>query len=311
MGHSSVRLNNTPNNRAATPFIHNAAAGHVYCQSCESMRGLDDGVMALTVTSPPYYRAIDYNTHVADDGQNYRRGTYAAVYETYEEYLGWLQRIFLGEVWRVTRPGGFCAIVVGTILINGRHYPLHADVTKRLTDGGWRFHEQITWHKTTAGVRRAGSAIQNPFPGNFYANIMTEEIIIFRKPGPRIGFDKALCDRVGAKFPIDELFVRDIANNLWNIPPVPPKFIKHPCPFPEEIPHRLIQLYSYPGDEILDPFCGSGQVLKVARAHGRRWVGYEIVPEYVELARRRVTEPLHLREMQLVTRFEKIPLGVE
>jgi site-specific DNA-methyltransferase (adenine-specific) len=198
---------------------------------------------------------------------------------------------------------------VGSILSDGRHLPLPADVINRLTTGGWEFWERIIWNKCTAGVRRAGTAIQQKCPGYFYSNIMTEEILVFRKPGPRIYKDKTAEDKKTAAFPIDDVFVRDVANDIWCIPPVPPRFIDHPCPLPEEIPYRLISLYSFPGNVVLDVFAGSGQVLKVAHALGRQAVGYEIVPQYADLARRRMTEPLRLRKMQIVARFDKTPLG--
>jgi len=104
------------------------------------------------------------------------------------------------------------------------------------------------------------------------------------------------------------LFTKEIANNVWHIAPVPPSTLDHPCPFPEEIPHRLIQLYSYPGDIVLDPFVGSGQTAKVALALGRNAVGYDIVDRYVAYAHSRLNEPLAVRPQQLVAEFSKIPL---
>ncbi len=90
------------------------------------------------------------------------------------------------EVLRVTKPGGFCAIVIGTVLLNGRHYPVPFDLIARLSRSGWEFHQDIVWHKCTAGVKRAGVTIQKPYPGYYYPNIMTEYILIFRKPGDPI-----------------------------------------------------------------------------------------------------------------------------
>jgi site-specific DNA-methyltransferase (adenine-specific) len=100
----------------------------------------------------------------------------------------------------------------------------------------------------------------------------------------------------------------DVANSIWHIAPVPPDFLNHPCPFPEEIPHRLTTLYSYPGELVLDPFVGSGQTTKVAHALERRYVGYDIIEKYVELARQRIDEPLYLRQEQLIVRFKKIDI---
>lgn len=281
----------------------------IHCKSCDSMRELADGVVALTVTSPPYWNAVDYKLHAQDPSCNYRERTYSGGYSDYYSYLAWLQRIFVGEVWRVTKPGGFATIVVGTVLVDGRQYSIPSDLLTRLMDGGWEFRDKIIWNKCCAGVKRARVAIQHPYPGYFYPNLMTEEILVLRKPGAPIYSTKSNEQKQAARFAIDEVFTRDTANNTWNIAPVPPGHLGHPCPFPEEIPYRLIQLYSYPDDLILDCFAGSGQTGKVARALNRRFVGYEIVPEYATLAERRSTEPLHLRDNQLVARFEKITLG--
>lgn len=172
----------------------------------------------------------------------------------------------------------------------------------------WEFRDKIIWNKCCAGVRRAGLAIQHPFPEYYFPNIMTEDILVLRKPGSTIYDTKSDEKKRAAKFAIDKIFIRDTANNIWHIAPVPPGHLAHPCPLPEESPYRLIQQYSFPGDLILDPFCGSGQTCKVARVLNRCFVGYEIVPEYATLAERCSTEPLHLREKQLVAKFEKIAL---
>ncbi len=274
----------------------------LYCKSCERMEEVPDDAIELVVTSPPYWNAIDYEQHVEDPTAWYRtrRGG------PYEEYLDWLQRCFR-EVQRVLKPGGFCAVVMGTVLFNGQHYPVRHDFTNLMTSLGYLFHDEIIWHKVTGGVKRAGVTIQNPYPGYYYPNIMTESILIFRKPGPPIHQRRTITDKEGAAFEIDELFKREIANNVWHIAPVPPNTLPHPCPFPEEIPYRLIRLFSYPGDTVLDPFIGIGTTAKVARALGRHYVGYDVQPKYIEIAQKRIHEPLHLRQ-QLVAVFEKVPV---
>jgi site-specific DNA-methyltransferase (adenine-specific) len=198
--------------------------------------------------------------------------------------------------------------VIGTVLLESKLYPVPFDTVSRLVESGWEFHQDIIWHKCTAGVKRAGVSIQKPYPGYFYPNIMNEYILIFRKPGPRLYENRSEDEKEAARYPIDRLFTMDIANNLWHIAPVPPNIIEHPAPFPEEIPYRLIRLYSYPGDLVLDPFAGSGQTLKVAYHLGRRYVGYEIIEKYVALALQRIEEPLAIRSEQLIAVFEKIPL---
>lgn len=287
----------TPGNRGSA----------VYAHSSESMPEIEDNSVALTVTSPPYWNAIDYDIHANDDTAYYRTRAYANGYEEYEEYLDWLDRIFV-EVLRVTKPGGFCAIVIGTVLLEGKHYPMPLDVTARLTRSGWDFHQDIIWHKCTAGVKRAGVAIQKPYPGYYYPNIMTEYILVLRKPGDAIYKDRAQSEKEEAKYPINRLFTMDIANNIWHVAPVPPRVIDHPCPFPEEIVHRLVQLYSYPGELILDPFVGSGTTLKVAARLNRCCVGYDTIQKYVDLTLERLEEPLSLRPEQLIAVFEKIDI---
>lgn len=275
--------------------------------SSEEMSELMDNVVALTVTSPPYWNAIDYDIHANDKAQHYRTRSYSNGFSEYEEYLHWLERIFT-EVFRVTKPGGFCAIVIGTVLHNGRHYPVPFDTTNLMTKIGWEFHQDIIWHKCTAGVKRAGVTIQKPYPGYYYPNIMTEYILVFKKTGTAIYKDVSSVVKDTAAFPINRLFTMDIANNVWHIAPVPPDHLDHPCPFPEEIPHRLITLYSYPDDLVLDPFMGSGQTPKVAKNLGRQYIGYEIIQKYVHLAEKRLKEPLSLRQYQLVATFDKVHL---
>lgn len=279
----------------------------IYLHSCEEMPELDDNSVSLTVTSPPYWNAIDYDIHASDKSEHYRTRKYATGYTEYDEYLDWLERVF-SEVLRVTKPGGFCAIVIGTLLYEGKHYPVPFDLIAKLTRKGWEFHQDIIWHKVTGGVKRAGKAIQQPFPGYLYPNIMTEYILLFRKPGPKIFSNRTADEKESSHYPINRLFTMDIANNVWHIAPVPPDYLDHPCPYPEEIPYRLITFYSYVNELILDPFVGSGQTTKVAHQLGRKFAGYEIIAKYADLATARLNEPLSIRPEQLIATFEKIPL---
>ena len=194
-----------------------------YNKSCIEMSECDDNSIALTITSPPYWNAIDYDTHTEDSEAWYRERNYDGLGVTYQDWLSTLKRVFL-EVYRVTMDGGFCAIVIGTILHKSKHYPAPFDLTCELSKTDWNFHQDIIWNKVTGGVRRAGVFIQHQKPGYYYPNIMTEYILVFRKgEKPRYGN--------GASVPLDDVFKRDIANNVWHIAPVPPKNIDHPCPF--------------------------------------------------------------------------------
>jgi site-specific DNA-methyltransferase (adenine-specific) len=261
-----------------------------------------DESVALVVTSPPYWNAIDYAQHVADPTEWYRtrRGG------PYEEYLDWLRRCF-GVVFQKVKEGGFCAVVIGTVLQRRKQYPLPQHFVLLMEALGFEFHQEIVWNKVTGGVKRAGVTIQHPYPGYYCPNIMTEGILIFRKPGPRIYEGRTTAEREESRIPIDRIFTRELANNVWHIAPVPPNHLPHPCPFPEEIPYRLISLYTYVGDTVLDPFNGIGTTTKVACALRRDFYGYDLQPRYVEVALRRLKEPLHLRD-QLVPVYEKVPV---
>ena len=283
----------------------------IYQTSSEDLSALEDDSVTLTVTSPPYWNAIDYDLHAKDgDATWYRTRQYAEGFKGYEEYLDWLTGIFSG-VLRKTRPGGACAVVIGTCLHQGVRYAAPFDLVHAMERTGWKFHEDIIWHKVTGGVKRAGVFIQKPYPGYFYPNIMTEYILLMRKPGPPIYSGATEQEKQAAALAINDLFKRDYAHNIWHIAPVPPGHLEHPCPFPEEIPFRLIMLYSYPGDLVLDPFVGSGQTTRVASHLSRRSVGYDIQEQYVRYARERAREPLAIRLQQLVARFEKIEVPLE
>jgi modification methylase len=105
-----------------------------------------------------------------------------------------------------------------------------------------------------------------------------------------------------------EEWTKEIANSIWHIAPVPPGFIEHPCPFPEEIPYRLMKLYSYENDVILDPFNGSGQTTKVAFHFQRHYIGIEVMEQYNRLASSRLAkEKVHIRPEALIANWKKIP----
>ncbi|RLC48178.1 MAG: hypothetical protein DRH57_02665 [Candidatus Cloacimonadota bacterium] len=274
--------------------------------SCEDLSDIDNNAIDLTISSPPYWNAIDYDIHTKGDGY-YRTRKYNL---GYNEYLEWVLNIF-AQIKEKTKPGGFCAVVIGTVLLKGKHYALPYDFTTGMVKKGWLFHQNITWYKVTGGVKRAGSFIQHPYPGYFYPNIMTEEILIFCKQGERIFSGKNIEEKLANEILLNDYFKKEIANNIWHIAPVPPGHLDHPCPFPEEIPYRLILLYSYKGDLIFDPFAGSGQTLKVAYHLDRNYLGYDIEEKYVKYARNRITEPLKIRDEQLLAVVKKIKKNIK
>ncbi|MDE1839350.1 MAG: site-specific DNA-methyltransferase [Thaumarchaeota archaeon] len=258
---------------------------------------LPDNTIALTVTSPPYHNAINYQEH--QDTTKWYRGT---VEISIGDWLEEMHTIF-SEVYRVTKPGGFCCIVIGNEIIEGKNkLPLPALLLVELTkkEVGWSFFEEIIWNKVTGGKKRFRVTVQHPYPTYYYPNIMHEQIIIFRKMPFHNVKDKK------SKLVLDDLMKKEVANSVWHIAPMPPSYRKfHPAAFPEEIPYRLIQLYSNVGDIVLDPFVGSGQTTKMARFLHRKYYGVDKSSKYVKIAQKRTLEPPSLRKMQLVPNWKK------
>jgi DNA modification methylase len=266
------------------------------CSSAQTIP-LRDSKVRLSVTSPPYHNAINYEKHLEGANSWYRGNLEIPL----EKYLETMYAAF-SEVFRVSMDSGFCCIVIGNELSNGAMIPLPHLLTNRLCkpNGPWEFHEEIIWNKVTGGLDRFGVTIQRPFPTYYRANIMHEHILILRKG--KLTHEKDL----GSRFEIDEVMKRDTSNSVWNIAPVPPKYIDHPCPFPEELPQRLITLYSNREDLVLDPFVGSGQTGKAAKHLSRRFVGIDLQLAYAKLSQHRIeSEKLHVRP-QLVAKWEKI-----
>lgn len=270
----------------------------LYCKDSKHMDELADGSVHLIVTSPPYYNSINYDIHATSgEENNYRTRDKMS----YKGYLADLKE-HTDEWYRVLTPGGFAAVVIGTVLEKGKHRPLPFHFAN-LVMRKFQFHQDIIWHKVTAGIKRARVMIQHPYPGYYYPNIMTEYILVFRKDGPKIYENRKEHEWVDSKISIDDLFKKEIANNVWHIAPVPPNQISHPCSFPEEIPKRLISLYSYIGDTVLDPFNGAGTTTKMAYLMKREYVGYETIEKYHTISCQRLQEQEPGRK-QIYTRYE-------
>lgn len=258
---------------------------------------MEENSVNLTITSPPYRNAIDYGMHVKH-GNNPKKNYRGKLTITVEKYVEQMGDIF-DAVKRVTVDGGYCCIIIGNEINHGTLEALPSLLVVELVKRGWYLHEEIVWHKVTGGANRAGSFVQHPYPSYFRANIMHEKILVMRK-----GQNK-LRREIGYAFKnLNPILWKEIANSVWHIAPVPPGFLAHPCPYPEEIPYRLIHLYSYKGDVVLDPFNGSGQTTKIAKHFGRKYVGIDIHKKYVKLAKDRLGEPLNLRHESLMLSFD-------
>jgi DNA modification methylase len=264
------------------------------------MAELTDASVDLIVTSPPYWVAPEdplLAPALLRDGRG-------ATPDSYEALLALLSRCF-AEAWRVLRPGRVCAVNVASTLVGGRLHPLPQHLVGRMEALGWELKEELVWRRWRGWDKRGGVLIQHPYPGYWYPNRTHESIFVFRKPGgPPVYAGRTDQQREESRVPVNGLLFHEINNSVWSVLPVPPgRKTPHPCEFPEEIAWRLITLYSYKGDLVLDPFAGSGTTLKVARLLGRRWAGYETNPAFVRLAEQRVQETA-IRRSRHVARYE-------
>jgi site-specific DNA-methyltransferase (adenine-specific) len=240
------------------------------------------GKISLAVTSPPYHNAINYKDHAKDPTANYR-SRYSQDYAN--EYMALLNSIW-DETHVMLREGGYFAINVGSVLDGGYHYPLGEDIISELmASNKWEYVRTIFWNKVTAGVKRAGSVIQHPYPSYWHPNIMTEHIILVRKHGP-------------IRLPNDDV-PKEWLQTVWDLAPVPPKSVNHPAPYPEDLPHRLIRMFTKEDEWVLDPFNGAGATSKASYDLGRSCLGFDIEKKYVALAKARIKQATSVREKQL------------
>ena len=225
----------------------------------------------LIVTSPPYYNA-------PHDSHSY--------YDNYKNYLKIIKKLSQ-ECYRVLQSGRIVAVNIDDILINGERFPIVADITRIFIRTGFKYRDRIIWKKPDGYVRiskRSGTLRRNPYPMYFYPDNLTETILIFQKGK----FDYQSIDtstRLSSKVNEKEFDQDKLHRSFWEIVNVSPKsdFEKNVAAFPEELPARLINLFSYKGEIVLDPFVGSGTTMKVARQLGRNSIGIEINKNLVNL----------------------------
>ena len=247
---------------------------------CADARALDlpDGCVALVVTSPPYFAGKEYEAALGE----------GAIPASYLEYLGMLRDVF-AECRRVLEPGGRIAVNVANL---GRkpYRSLSADVIRILQDDlGLLLRGEVIWQKAEGA---SGNCAWGSFrsPANPVLRDVTERVVIASKGR----FDRArpAARRRTEGLPHHSTMTNDefldATLDLWRIPAESARRVNHPAPFPVELPLRLIELYTYAGDLVLDPFLGSGSAAVAAVRAGRRYAGYDIDPEYVAIARARV-----------------------
>jgi site-specific DNA-methyltransferase (adenine-specific) len=232
------------------------------------MHEVADNSVALMVTSPPYHVGKDYDSDA-----------------TFDEFLDMLEAV-LAETYRKLQPGGRAVVNVANL---GRrpYLPLSHVVTSRMLAIGYLMRAEIIWRKARgAGGNCAWGSWRSP------ANPVVRDVHEYC-----LCFSKGRFDRVvkgNATMSAEEFMEATLS--VWEIPPERASRVKHPAPFPVELPKRFIQLYSYEGELILDPFMGSGSTAVAAVETNRHWLGYDIDPRYCELTRQRVADALSRRE---------------
>jgi DNA modification methylase len=245
-----------------------------------------DGEVALIVTSPPYYNApFDYPD----------------LFSSYEEYLD-LILAFASQSKRVLGKGRICAIVTDDMLVRegdvgrGKKYPIVADTTRIFVEAGLLYRDKITWVKPSGYTRisrRSGVVLQHPYPMYFYPDNIQESILLFQNGEFDYREIKELSLEVLESSKIDTLRLNseNWTLSVWNITNVLPKagrVEEGVAAFPDEIPSRLIKLFTFAGETVFDPFLGSGTTLKVARELGRKGIGYEMDLELKDVIRRKL-----------------------
>jgi len=233
----------------------------IYQQSSEDMSALPDNSIHLMVTSPPYNVQKEYDQNLS-----------------LEEYRGLLRGVFQ-EVYRLLVPGGRACINIANL---GRkpYIPLHTYIIHDMLELGYLMRGEIIWDKAASASSSTawGSWLSATNP---VLRDVHEYVLIFCKQS----FSRPGKDREST---IERDEFLSSTKSVWTFPAESARAVGHPAPFPEELPHRLIQLYTFEGDVVLDPFCGSGTTCVAARKSQRHYIGYEINPEYAQNAKARL-----------------------
>jgi DNA modification methylase len=252
----------------------------VILADARSLPFIEDTSVHLVVTSPPYWTLKRYNEA---DGQ-------LGHIEEYEAFLRELGKVW-SECYRVLVPGGRLVCVVGDVCKSrrkfGRHVvvPLHADICVMCRKIGFDNLNPIIWHKISNAqfeVDNGTKFLGKPYEPNSIIKNDIEFILMQRKPG---GYRKPTQEqRRLSKIPKDRF--SEWFQQFWTLSGASTR--EHPAPFPLELASRLVRMFSFVGDTVLDPFCGTGTTMLAAMRHGRNSIGVEIDPDYARMAARRL-----------------------
>ena len=267
---ASVDLDPEPRPEKSLP---KEALNHFFCKSSEKMHDLPERSVHLMVTSPPYNVGKEYDKDLS-----------------MAEYLELIEKV-MSETHRVLVDGGRACVNVANI---GRkpYIPLHAYIIQIAARVGFFMRGEIIWDKGMSGSSTAWGSWMSP--SNPTLRDTHEYILVFQKPP----FGRKRTDEREPTITREDFL--EHTKSTWRFTPASAREAEHPAPFPTELPRRLIELYTYPGDVVLDPFMGTGATAIASWEYNRVFVGYDIEQKYVDIAKSR------LKEAQMTAQYEHI-----
>jgi len=273
IGHDSTKFYNSrlyEGHRAKRPALYleteiaPSNLDRIYCKSSEDMSEIPDYSVHLMVTSPPYNVTKEYDDDL-----------------TLDEYRQLLKRVF-AEVFKKLVTGGRACVNLANL---GRkpYIPLHSYIIQDMLEIGFLMRGEIIWDKASSASPSTAwgtwLSAANPILRDTH-----EYILIFSKEA----FNRQ--NLPGKMSTITKAEFLKYTKSVWKFPAESARKVGHPAPFPVELPYRLIQLYTFKNEVVLDPFCGSGSTCLGAIKAGRHYIGYDTEEEYVRLAERRIRE---------------------
>jgi len=256
----------------------------------KALKKVPDSSVDLMVSSPPYYVMRD-----------------EIDYDSLDDY--WCKmRGIMEEVVRVMKPGRMVAVNMSDYIVDGERIDLNWGWHKLLKEVGLTYRDTIIWKKlgelvTISAGKMASNFIKYRLPMYYSPDRVMEVILIFSKGKPVIPRYNPVVTEM-SRVDIDE--VKPFLKNVWEFAPRQDR--GHPAVFPLTLPYRVIQLYSYAGETVLDPFLGTGTTMKAAKLLNRSAIGCEVVPEYVKRIKREVgwNEVCLTGEFEYIYEYEEV-----
>lgn len=253
----------------------------IFNMNSNNMSDVPDNSVNLIITSPPYWTLKDYDVE----------GQIGVGSSSYDYYISELNKVWK-ECVRVLAPDGKFCINIMPFLLTGKAARFGrretrlaiSDIEKFMDSTGCMFQFGLyIWDKRK--IARFSSFGSYPYPPNIFSTYPYEWITVFSKAGKREPVSKEIKEK--SKLTNEE-WQKWAINSIWEMVPAKAKSEGHPAPFPLELPKRLIKLYSFWGDTVLDPFAGTGTTLKAAQELGRKSIGFELNSDFIPLIRRKL-----------------------